>query len=209
MARAAVGDTQRTQQAILSLHNTAERIGSVVNIISTIASQTNLLALNATIEAARAGETGKGFAVVAAEVKARHQTSRATEEISQQVAAIQDATKKSVDEIARRQRHRQFDGGRDQHCSAVEQQSATTNDIAAASSSGRSHRQRVHGNYIGRTGCRPQRDGGRRNHRIDRRHGFAGNRSRIEACGVLQSRPRRLSDLFAALALGTARPFCD
>ena len=46
MAKAAVGDTQRTQQAILSLNNTAERIGSIVSIISTIASQTNLLALN-------------------------------------------------------------------------------------------------------------------------------------------------------------------
>jgi methyl-accepting chemotaxis protein len=101
MAKAAVGDTQRTQQAILSLNNTAERIGSIVSIISTIASQSNLLALNATIEAARAGHAGKGFAVVASEVKAfANQTSRATEEISQQVTAIQDATRKSVDEIS-------------------------------------------------------------------------------------------------------------
>lgn len=70
MARSAVGDTQRTRQAIRSLDEAAERIGSVVGLISTIASQTNLLALNATIEAARAGEAGKGFAVVASEVKA-------------------------------------------------------------------------------------------------------------------------------------------
>ena len=70
MAKAAVGDTQRTHQAILSLNDTAEHIGSIVSIISTIASQTNLLALNATIEAARAGNAGKGFAVVASEVKA-------------------------------------------------------------------------------------------------------------------------------------------
>jgi methyl-accepting chemotaxis protein len=101
MARSAVGDAERTNQTIRSLAEAAEHIGSVIGLISQIAAQTNLLALNATIEAARAGEAGKGFAVVASEVKAlANQTSRATEEISQQVAAIQEAKKRAVDEIS-------------------------------------------------------------------------------------------------------------
>jgi methyl-accepting chemotaxis protein len=76
-----------------SLGTASASIGDVIKIITSIADQTNLLALNATIEAARAGAAGRGFAVVASEVKElAAQTSRATEEISRQVAAIQTVT---------------------------------------------------------------------------------------------------------------------
>ena len=78
----------------------AIRIGDVVQLISDIAEQTNLLALNATIEAARAGDAGKGFAVVASEVKGlASQTAKATEDIGQQVEAIQEATNSAVGAI--------------------------------------------------------------------------------------------------------------
>jgi methyl-accepting chemotaxis protein len=97
IATQAVEQVGRSEVTVTALANAADRIGEVVGLINTIAAQTNLLALNATIEAARAGEAGKGFAVVASEVKnLATQTARATEGITEQVAAIQGSTHEAV-----------------------------------------------------------------------------------------------------------------
>ncbi len=97
MIRDSVDQAVQSNEQVKRLTTSAERIGDVVRIISDIASQTNLLALNATIEAARAGDAGKGFAVVASEVKAlANQTGKATDEIAEQIKAIQEATQVSA-----------------------------------------------------------------------------------------------------------------
>ena len=95
-----VRQTIQSNEQVQGLARTAEKIGDVVRIISDIAGQTNLLALNATIEAARAGEAGKGFAVVASEVKTlANQTAKATDEIAEQIKAIQEATQIAAQSI--------------------------------------------------------------------------------------------------------------
>ncbi|MEZ5829869.1 MAG: methyl-accepting chemotaxis protein [Dongiaceae bacterium] len=132
IAARAAARASETDKQIQGLAEAAQKVGDVVKLITDIAEQTNLLALNATIEAARAGEAGKGFAVVASEVKnLANQTAHATDEIAQQVAAIQGETRSAVEAI---QGISAIVGEINQIAStiaaAIEQQSSATREIA-------------------------------------------------------------------------------
>ena len=132
VAGQAVKTAETTNATVSKLGVSSAEIGQVIKVITSIAQQTNLLALNATIEAARAGEAGKGFAVVANEVKElAKQTAKATEDISQKIAAIQSDTKGAVDAIATIGAViNQISDISSTIATAVEEQSATTNEMS-------------------------------------------------------------------------------
>ena len=132
LARKATLSANEADQTISALADSAEQVGQIVELIQTIAQRTNLLALNASIEAARGGEAGRGFAVVASEVKElAMQTSRATENVAEQIRAMQDTTGASVSalrsiasEVA------QLEATAVSIASAVDQQSVAGQDLA-------------------------------------------------------------------------------
>ncbi|GAA4622118.1 methyl-accepting chemotaxis protein [Cellulomonas oligotrophica] len=143
VAQEGVEAAETSTTTIQRLGDSSREISNVVKLITSIAEQTNLLALNATIEAARAGEAGKGFAVVAGEVKELAQeTARATDDISRRVEAIQADTDGAVEAISGISGIiASISGYQQTIASAVEEQTATTQEISrsateAASGSG-------------------------------------------------------------------------
>ena len=133
ITREAVSTTEGVSDRMGGLGQAAQEISKVTETITEISEQTNLLALNATIEAARAGEAGKGFAVVANEIKElARQTAQATGEIKNRIQRIQDSTKAAIGDIGKIPRViNEVNEIVAIIATAVEEQSATTKQIAA------------------------------------------------------------------------------
>ncbi|WP_456433464.1 methyl-accepting chemotaxis protein [Thermosulfuriphilus sp.] len=131
VARDLAQSMDETREIITHLSQQTQKIGSVIELIRSIAEQTSLLALNATIEAARAGEAGKGFAVVAGEVKElARQTAQATEEIAPIIEGILKEVNRAVKSVeANVEGTSRMQDAANTVATAVEEQTATYQEI--------------------------------------------------------------------------------
>ncbi|WP_028304008.1 methyl-accepting chemotaxis protein [Oceanospirillum maris] len=121
------GEIEQASSVISKVGNYSNDVGTVLDVITSIAEQTNLLALNAAIEAARAGEAGRGFAVVADEVRSlATRTHKSTLEVHNTIEQLQHEVSEAVDVMQNAQESSRMS------VSEVEKVATSLNEIAAA-----------------------------------------------------------------------------
>ncbi len=111
---------------ILTLSESTQQIGEIIETVDQLADQLKLLALNASIEAARAGAEGRGFGVVALEVRQLAEQSR---QATGRVAAILHEIQKTTNEAV--MVTEQGSKGADQGLLLVEQAGAAIQKLTA------------------------------------------------------------------------------
>ncbi|WP_149203335.1 methyl-accepting chemotaxis protein [Actinotalea subterranea] len=151
VATEAVARAEHAAATVTELGSSAAQISTVVKVITSIAEQTNLLALNATIEAARAGEAGRGFAVVAGEVKElARESAQAAEDIARRVQANSGQAASAVEAIGEvTQVITSINEFQQTIASAVEEQTATTNEMSRSIVDAATSSSEIAGNIAG------------------------------------------------------------